>query len=59
MRGRGAEATLGMFSREDIYPETQRKKKGHMWWAGAKKIRRRLEQDELKRKTGVKSCMDL
>lgn len=38
LRGRRAEATLGMFSRKDIYPETKRKKKGDMWWAGAKKL---------------------
>lgn len=38
LRGRRAEATLGMFSRGDIYPETKRKKKVDMWWAGAKKL---------------------
>lgn len=64
LRGRRAEATLGMSSRGDIYPETQRKKGLVVGWNKKKKKkkqqpRRRLEQDELKRKTGVKLCMDL
>lgn len=58
LRERRAEIIVGIFSRGNIYTETQRKKLAY-GGLDQKNTGGRLEQDELKGRTEVKSCMDL